>query len=203
MNTVDVVKPQSRAYRSPRRAAASAQTRLEIVRAAKELFEERGWAGTTVPAVAIGAGVSTKTVEALYGTKAALLRASVDYAISGDLVAVPMPQRESVARMERAPSAVAMLDLYAAHVTSINARSARLAGAVEHAAAADPVIADLWHQMNTNRTFGVRWAVETLLAKPDRRRPLARRDVETTFWVAIDWGTFRTLTQHSRLSGSQ
>jgi hypothetical protein len=57
----------------------------------------RGWAGLA----GLGrSGVSVKTVEALYRTKAELLKATVDYAIAGDVEPIPMLARESVAAME-------------------------------------------------------------------------------------------------------
>lgn len=170
--------------------------------AAKRLFEERGWSGTLVRDVSEAAGASQKTVEALFGTKAALLAAAVDYAIRGDVEAQPVRRRESVARMEAAPDAGAMLRLHAAHLRTINERSARIAWVVEHAAAADPAVAALWRRMDENRSFGVRWATETLLGKPGRKRRLTRKEIEATFWVALDWGTFRTLTTQAGLDAA-
>ncbi len=190
-------KPETRVYRAPKRQAAAARTREAIARAAKELFEERGWAGTTIRAVADAADVSQKTVEAVFGTKAALLQAAVEYAIRGDVDPLPMPQRERIALMESAPDAATMLQLHAAHLRTINQRSARLAAAVEHAAAADTDVAALWHEMNRNRSYAVQWATKTFLSKSGRRRGLRRRDVEATFWIALDWGTYRTLTEHA------
>jgi AcrR family transcriptional regulator len=193
-------KRPKRRYHAPRRTAAAARTRETVVRAAKEQFEQRGWAGTTIPSIAQAAGVSVKTVEAQFRTKAALLQLAVDYAIRGDLDPRLMPQRERVAQMEAAPDAATMLKLHAAHLRTINARSARIAWAVEHAAATDPTVARLWEQMNSNRRFAVRWATDTFLSKAGRRRGLRRRYVEATFWNALDWGTYRTLTEHAGLS---
>jgi AcrR family transcriptional regulator len=170
---------------------------------AKRLFEERGWAGTTVRAIGEAANVSQKTVEALFGTKAALLQAAVDYAIRGDVETLPMPRRQTVAEMEAAPDARSMVVLHATHLRVINERSARLAWVVEHAATADPAVAALWRQMNRNRAFGVRWATETLLGKRGRKRGLTRQHVAATFWAALDWGTYRTLTEHAGLTSDQ
>ncbi len=152
--------------------------------------------------IAERAGVSPKTVEALFGTKATLLQAAVDYAIRGDVNPLPMPQRESVARIERAPTAATMLDLHAAHLRTINERSARIAWVVEQAAADDPGVEALWNEMNRNRTYAVQWATSLLLTKQGRRRGLRRWEVETAFWVALDWGTYRTLTEHARLTAA-
>jgi GNAT superfamily N-acetyltransferase len=114
-----------------------------------------------------------------------------------------MPQRAAVARMERASTAAAMLDLHAAHLRRINERSAGIAWVVEQAAPDDPVVESLWNAMNRNRAFAVDWATTLLLTKPGRKKGLRRRDVETAFWVALDWGTYRTLTLQARLTADE
>ena len=189
-----------RAYHAPQRAAAAVRTRELIVHAGREVFEEHGWAATTVRAIAERAGVSPKTVEAGFGTKAVLLQAAVDLAIRGDTGPVQMPQREVVARIERAPSASAMLDRHAGHVRTINERSARIAWVVEQASSDDPVVEALWNGMNENRSYAVEWATTLLLRKPGRRPGLRQPDVEAAFWVALDWGTYRTLTRYGGLT---
>src|SRR5581483_5424205 len=112
-------------------------------------------------------------------------------------------ERESVLRMERAPDAVTFLELHAAHLRRVNERSAGIARALEQAASDDPVVASLWEWMNHNRAYAVGWAATTLLAKPGRRKGLRRRDVEATFWVALDWGTYRTLTGEAGLTADE
>jgi AcrR family transcriptional regulator len=188
-----------RRYDSSGRQAAAGRRRLDVVVAAREAFESRGWAGVTVREIADGAGVSQKTIEAVFGTKAALLQAAVDYAIRGDVDSQPIVQRESVRGMEQARDAAEMLRLHARHLRIINARSARIAAVVEQAATAEPSVEALWRQMNGNRTYAVHWATETLLSKPGRRTRLRRDYVESIFWVALDWGTYRTLTERAGL----
>jgi AcrR family transcriptional regulator len=188
-----------RRYHAPARAAAAARTRLAVVSAARQAFEERGWAGTRMRDVAQSAGVSQKTVEAAFGTKAALLEAAVDYAIRGDVETVPMPQREAIREMERAADAATMLDLHARHLRVVNVRSALIASVVEQAATADPAVEALWAQMTQNREFAVGWAADTLMKKRGRRPRLTRDQVRTVFWVALDWETYRTLTERAGL----
>jgi hypothetical protein len=77
---------------------------------------------------------------------------------------------------------------------AINERAARIAFVVETAAPADPRAAELWKQMNANLRFGARWAAQTLISKPGRRRGLKPGEVETAFLVAMEWGTYRALT---------
>ncbi|GAB3428739.1 TetR/AcrR family transcriptional regulator [Flindersiella endophytica] len=73
-----------RRYESARRAEQAEQTRADIADAARRLFVERGWATTTIRAVAQEAGVSVPTVYATYGDKPGLVRALVE---SADLAA--------------------------------------------------------------------------------------------------------------------
>jgi AcrR family transcriptional regulator len=191
---------RKRPYHAPLRAAAAARTREAILTAAKTQFGQGGWSATTMRSIAAEAGVSQKTVEALFGTKAAVLRAVVDFSIRGDIRPMPMPRREAVAAMEAATGAATMLDLHALHVRLIMGRSARIAWVVEHAAPTDPDVEQLWQRMTDNRRFGVAWAAKTLRAKPDFDPSLDLVEVEETFWVALDWGTYRTLTDHRGLS---
>ena len=177
-----------RAYNAPRRAAAAAQTRETIVQAAKQSFEERGWAATTVHSIAVSAAVSPKTIEALFGTKAALLKTVVDYAIRGDLLDLTMNQRERAAAIDAAGDAGTMLDLHAAHVRTIQARTARVAWSVEVAAPTDSHVGELWNQMTANRLSGVRWATRTYIAKPGADRSIKRSEIE----ALIEAGSSKT-----------
>lgn len=68
----------SRRYDSPTRRAQAEETRRAIAAAARELFLERGWAGTRVRDVAAQAGVSEPSVYAVYGNKAGLAMALLD-----------------------------------------------------------------------------------------------------------------------------
>src|SRR5215467_8999128 len=77
------VKP-TRRYESPRRREQAEQTRREIIRAAQWLFEEQGYAATTMAAVASAAGVALKTVYLAFDTKSGLLRTVWDVLLRGE-----------------------------------------------------------------------------------------------------------------------
>ena len=162
--------------------------------AAKDVFERLGWSGATMRAAADQAGVSIKTVEALYHTKAELLKHAVDYAIAGDLLPVPVTDRASVAAQLAAPDAPAMLRAHAHHSRSISSRAAPILWVVEQAASAHPDIAGLWAQNSGNRRTGARIAAEILLVKPGLPPHIGQRYAEGVFWIAIDPGTYRSLT---------
>ena len=69
---VDDVKGRRR-YHSPLRAEQADGTRRRVLAAARELFLARGYAGTTVAAVAQAAGVSPDTIYVSLGGKQGLL----------------------------------------------------------------------------------------------------------------------------------
>ena len=188
------VKRTKRPYHAPRRAASAAQTREAILAAAKSRFEARGWVATTVAAIAADASVSPKTIEAAFGTKAALLAAVVDYAIRGDVDPTPMLARQAVQAERDAPDAATMLELHAGRSAAIASRSAHLAWVIETAATGDKRVADLWARMTNNLRFGVSTAAETLLQKPGVRADLTRQDAEDVLLIAMHWSTYRTLT---------
>lgn len=194
------VNGPKRRYNGQRRAVTAADTRASILAAAKTAFERGGWAGTTVAAIAERARVSPKTVEALFGTKAAVLHAVVDYAIRGDGDNLPIVRRDAALAIEQAPTAATMLDLDAAMVVAINARSAQIAWVVEAAAPADERVAEIWKRMTTNLRHGVRWAAATLLEKPGVRPDLTELEAEEIFHIARIWSTYRSLTRTRRLS---
>jgi AcrR family transcriptional regulator len=55
-----------------------------MVRTAYELFTERGYPATTMGAIAERAGVAVQTLHFTFGTKAALLQNTYDYAVLGE-----------------------------------------------------------------------------------------------------------------------
>lgn len=67
----DAVDPRSRAGATKRQ-----RTRAALLRAATELFETRGWAGTRMEAIAVAAGVSTATAYNHFPSKRAIVGAA-------------------------------------------------------------------------------------------------------------------------------
>jgi AcrR family transcriptional regulator len=68
----------NRNYTSPARDRHAADTRRTIIEAARTLFAERGYAGTSVSAVATTAGVAVNTVYTSVGGKPALMLAMTE-----------------------------------------------------------------------------------------------------------------------------
>src|SRR5216683_1992409 len=83
-----------RRYESPRRRQQAAATRKEILEAARRLFEQQGYAGTTMAAIAAGAGVALKTVYVVFETKSGVLRALWNMLLRGDEGDAPVADRD-------------------------------------------------------------------------------------------------------------
>ena len=88
MPTVPEHEHRPRSYHSELRRTQAEQTRALVLDAARVLFEERGYEGTSVAAIAEAARVSAETVYARFGSKRVLL---------GELVRLSGPRRRQAA----------------------------------------------------------------------------------------------------------
>ena len=66
-----------RPYHSPKHEAMRQATRQSVIAAAQRLFTERGYAGSSIEAIAEAAGVAVPTVYAAFGNKRSILRAMI------------------------------------------------------------------------------------------------------------------------------
>ncbi|MFC5381677.1 TetR/AcrR family transcriptional regulator [Aquipuribacter nitratireducens] len=89
--------PVKRRYRSPRRTEQAALTRAQLREAAADLFLGRGFAATTMRAVAQRAGVGERTLYDAFPTKVALFEHVVGVAIVGDEQPVAAADRPELA----------------------------------------------------------------------------------------------------------
>jgi len=177
-----------RAYHAPNRIAAAERTRRTILASAKVNFEDLGWARTTIRAIAGSAGVSPKTVEAHFGTKANLLAEVV-----GQLGRAYV-EPESARQFTEATSAIAALPYHAAHATPLLARSARIARAVHEAAPTEAKAAEIAGRMRHNLDYGADWAARIMMSKRGLAADMTFEEARRVFRFAIDPATYRTLT---------
>lgn len=161
----DRVKPR-RSYVSPRRAATADATRAAILQASRALFLERGYAATTVAAVAARASVSAKTVYARFGNKRQLLAAVLDHAIAGDALPVPILEREWVQAMREEEDRGKRLDLLADGGAAILGRRTEVDELIRRAAEVDPALRDLVVTSRIQRRAGQAELLRIALGEP-------------------------------------
>ncbi|WP_249423777.1 TetR/AcrR family transcriptional regulator [Nocardioides coralli] len=153
-----------RPYRSALRARQARATRRAIVEAGAALYVDRGFAGTTVDAIAERAGVSRKTVFTSVGGKVPLLKLAIDWALTGDDEPVTLEERPEVRAVFEEPDAARAVTAWAHMVTGIAGRLARLHPALAAAAEVDAEAASLYAVNERNRLHGARSFVERLRA---------------------------------------
>ena len=192
---VELDRPARRAYRSHHRAAQARQTRRRVLDAATAVFLERGWSGATVRGVAIEAGVSVPTVEALFGTKARLLKAAIDVAIAGDDEPVPVLDRPWAAAASQADNAEDFISAVGDVLAAAQQRSAGLVLAVFEGAGRDHELAQLADQMIAQRAATAGWIVDRLRRLAPLRPGCSRAEAVDTVWLLMDPAVYDRLTR--------
>ena len=173
------VKPR-RPYRSERRREQAEQTRSRALEAAARLFQERGYEGTSIAAIAEEAGISPETVYAGFGTKRALLGELVERAVRGD-DPKPVPEQAGPRALAAATDQREQLRLFAADIARRLERAGPLVAMVAGAARSEPELADLLARLHDTRRRNLATLVDALAANG----PLALPPAEAldTVWA--------------------
>lgn len=161
---------QRRPYRSERRREQAEQTRARVLDAAAGLFTTRGYAGTSVAAIAAAAGVSAETVYAGFGTKRALLGELVQVAVRGGDPR-PVPEQAGPRSLAAEPDQRQQLRLFAADIAGRLERAAPLAAVVAAAAPSEPELGDLLAKLHDARRRNLATLVDALAANGPLRIP--------------------------------
>ena len=161
---------KTRAYNSPRRREQAAATRRGILHAAQRLFEEHGYAPTTMAAIADEAGVALKTVYVAFETKSGVLRALWNLLLRGDETDAPVAQREWYREVLEEPDPGRQLRLNARNSRAVKTRAGAVLGVIRSAAPADADIAALWGRIQSE-FYDNQEAIVKLLHKKNALRP--------------------------------
>ena len=154
-----------RRYDATRRREQAAATSREILEAAQRLFEERGYAVTTMAAIATEAGVALKTVYVAFETKSGLLRSLWHLRLRGDADHVPVAERQWFRDVLEEPDPERQLRLTARNSRAVKLRAADLMRVMRDAAGTDPDIAALWQRIQDDFYANQRSIVDALHAK--------------------------------------
>lgn len=147
-----------RRYDGSRRREHATQTRTKIIDAAARVFLERGYAGSTIPAIATEAGVAVETVYRSASGKAGLLAAAVQAALAGGVerAEIPVEQREGIRRVIEEPDPRQQLAAYAATQPGVWSRVGPLLRVLDAAATTDPALVQLKETHARQRLNGLR-----------------------------------------------
>lgn len=198
------VKPQRsggrRRYDARARREAAAQTRAQILDAARATFARKGYVATTMADIARRAGVALDTVYASVGRKPVLFRLLIESAISGEDRALPPDQRSYVAAIRAEPAAARKLEIYAQAVCQILSRMAPLFAVVRHATAAEPGLARLWQKISARRAANMRLFIANVAAAGGLRADLTLDEAADVVWSTTSVEFYLSLVKERRWS---
>jgi AcrR family transcriptional regulator len=172
-----------RRYDSPRRREQAAATRREILGAAQRLFEQDGFAATTMAAIADEAGVALKTVYIAFATKSGVLRALWHTLLRGDEDDVPVAGRRWYREVLEEPDPERRLRLNARNSRTVKERAGALMDVIRSAAASEPDIAVLWTRIQADFYENQRAIVKTLHSEKALRPGLGLDRAADILWT--------------------
>jgi AcrR family transcriptional regulator len=196
------IKPKRR-YISRRRQVQAAETRRHIVEAARQLFAERGYVGTTIEAIAQAADVAGETVYATFGSKRAILARLVEVSVGGDEQPIPLLERPSPQAVRQEHDQHRQIQRFAHDMREIMERMSPLFEIMRTAAKTDPDIMALLQRLLEERLRGMRQFVDWLAANGSLRQSIRPADTAETVWALTSAEIHRLLTDDRGWSGER
>lgn len=172
-----------RAYRSEVREDQARRTRAAVLEAARALFATKGYAATTVAAIAEDAGVAIDTVYSAVGSKPQLLLTLIETAVSGADGPLPPEQRAWVQEIEAATTAREKLQLYARTVREIHDRMGPLLVVLRDAAEQSDELAELASTLRTRRAANMRRFAHEVASTGELRPSLSVDEMADVVWA--------------------
>jgi AcrR family transcriptional regulator len=178
------VKPKRR-YDSRRRQAQAAQTRLDVITAARTLFVEHGYAATTLAAVAGTAGVVVETIYRGFGGKAGLFKAVLEAAVAGgaERASTPVEERPAIQAVIAEPDPYRQVERYVATQPGIHARTAPLMRVLAGAAATEAELATVLTDQENMRLAGMARFAALLADRRALRKGLTVERARDLLWT--------------------
>jgi AcrR family transcriptional regulator len=187
----DVVKTQRPAR--TRRAQNAERTRRRILDAAAALFTEKGYALTTIDAIATEADVAVETVYSRFGNKLAILRAILEPAIVGNEDGLDILDLPEVAAIRALKDQHKQLRALAHLSRTILERATPAHRILRNATAADPGVASFERSDEQRRRRIQAAYIDMLLANGPLRDGLTADDAAATYSALANPNTYDLL----------
>jgi AcrR family transcriptional regulator len=188
-------KPAVRKYDSIRRQAQARQTRLQIAEAARLLFLEKGYAGTTIEAVADRAGVAPETIYAAFKNKRNVLSFLFDISIGGDDEDIRLLDRPDPQAVLRETDQHSLLRIFAWDITKILHRAAPVFEILRIAGKTEPEIAELVQRLLRERLINMTMVAKQIVANGPLREGLNRARAAEILWSMTSPELYLLLTR--------
>jgi AcrR family transcriptional regulator len=171
---------------------------MQILRAARTLFMERGYAATSVSDIARAARVSVDTLYASVGRKPQLLLAVHDMELAGGGAPVDAEQRDYVRRIRETPSAAGKIAVYASSLGELLPRTVPLLEALREAGRTDPECDRVYRAVAERRAANMLRFAEDLRRTGELRDDLDDETVAALVWSMNAPEYFRLLEARGR-----
>lgn len=182
---MDVKLPRS--YVSPQRTEGANATRQRLLAAAETLFAERGFAATTMGAIASAAGVSPATVYLHFPSKAAVVAALAD--------AITAASDLSVEHVEQEPDPVTQIRIGAAILRRLNERSWLVAEVLRGAQGGEQGLAETWVTWQQRHLEAIRRGITALHGEGALREGLTLDEAVDVFYALAGTDVYRALVR--------
>ncbi len=188
---------------SPRGGRRQA-TRRRVAEAAATLFAERGYAATTLQAIADAAGVHVQTIYQAFGTKVAVLAETAAVLVAGpdEESSTPPPEREWVRELFAEPDPRRQLALYAAHMRAVSERYMGLLDVMRVTAAVDPEVGAFLAAAEQGRYDGPRHITPELAARGALKPGLSAERAADIMYALTTYDVYRSLIVDRGWSGA-
>jgi AcrR family transcriptional regulator len=150
---------------------------------ARRLFADRGYAETTIEAIATEAEVAVPTVYAAFQSKRGVLSALMARLVSGLPGGPPLLKTAGARAVLAEPDARRMLALFVADLGTVQERVIPTYEAMKHAARTEPDVAELLARMQAYRFSNISTVPERLLEMHALRAGLSLDAATRTIWV--------------------
>ncbi len=176
-----------------RRSERAEQTRRRIVEAATAFFDARGYAATTMEAIAERADVAVETVYSRFRTKANLLDAILEPAIVGVTDGRDLFDLPEISQIRQCPDQRTQIRMLAHFSRGILERTAVAHRILRSAAASDPAAANLQRADAKRRGDGQRLYIDMLNSNGPLRDGLTPEDAAGTYSALSNPNTYALL----------
>src|SRR5512138_724863 len=159
-----------RAYDASRRQQRAEESRERVLEIARRLFAERGYAETTLEAIATEAGIAVPTLYAAFRSKRGLLLALLQRLVSGERGSPPLLETAGAQAVIAEADPRRVLALFVADVSRIQDSVTPVYEVVKNAVRTEPDVAEMLTRMQKYRYSNIR-TVPARLAELGALRP--------------------------------
>jgi AcrR family transcriptional regulator len=194
---------KTRTYTPGRRADRTRATRLRVIEAARDLFLEGGYVGTTMEAISVASDVPAATLYRLFPAKRDVLKSVFDVTAGGDDEPVAVHDRPEVRAIDEELDPRRYITRWVAFVRVLHERVAPMERMLRGAAAVDADAAAMLSTIKKQRFTGIGAIVRGLSERKALRRDLTEKEAHDVIYGLMSSDLREVLLDERRWSGKR